>query len=172
MPSPVLCSNRHHTGNDIRRQAPYALGMRYTYALSALRHKRARLAGEIEATERTLAKRREELAAIDATLRLFHPDADPSHITSIRPVWRGIYFRQGERPRLCLDALRDAGKPLPTAQITAYVMRAKGMDAADRKLRAAVHGHIHRAMSRLAVQGRVRRILSEPPSETWWELVA
>jgi hypothetical protein len=39
----------------------------------------------IEAAERKLDKDRETLALLDATLRLFHPDADPNHITAIRP---------------------------------------------------------------------------------------
>ena len=143
--------------------------MRYTYAISALRHKRAHLAGEIESVERAQTKRREELAALDATLRLFHPDADPAHITSIRPKWHGFYFRHGERSRLCLEALRDSGLPMTTAEITAYVMRAKGMDAADRKLRGLVMGGAHGALARLGAKGLVRRLMSEP--EAWWEIV-
>ena len=143
--------------------------MRYTYAISALRHKRARLAGEIEAAERAIAKRRAELAALDGTLRLFHPEADPSHIVSVRPIWRGIYFRQGERPRLCLEALRDAGAPLPTPRIAEYVMRAKGMDVADRPLRGTVLVFMHKALARLVDKGLVRKIVVEP--EAWWELV-
>ena len=64
--------------------------MRYTFAISALRDKRARLLGEIESLERKAAKLRQDMANIDATLRLFHPDADPSHITPIRPRWRRV----------------------------------------------------------------------------------
>src|SRR5579862_7208960 len=102
--------------------------MRYTYAISALRHKRARLAGEIEAAERAIAKQRATLATVDATLRLFHPDADPEHITAIRPIARDMVFRHGERRRLCREAMRDAGTPIPTRMVTEYVMRAKGLD--------------------------------------------
>lgn len=143
--------------------------MAYTYAISALRHKRKRLVSEIDATERTLAKQRDALHALDATLRLFHPDADPSHLTTIRPVWRGIYFRMGERPRYCLEALRDAGCPRTTAQIAEYVMRAKGMDIADRKLRGYVVNHIHRTLGRPAVAGKVRRVVTEAGKDTWWD---
>jgi hypothetical protein len=143
--------------------------MRYTYAISALRHKRARLAGEIEAAERAIAKQRAELATLDATLRLFHPDADPSHITSVRPVWRGIYFRHGERPRLCLEALRDAGGPLSAPRIGEYLMRAKGMDVNNQPLRAAVVGFMASVLARLERKRLVRKIIVEP--EVWWELV-
>ena len=142
--------------------------MRYTYALSALRDKRARIAGWIKAAERKIAKDREALANLDATLRLFHPEADPDHITSIRPKWRGVYFRNGERTRLCLEALRDAGGPLKQADITAYVMRAKGMDPADRTLRAVIVNNVGAAMFRLASLGKVRKILDAP--DVWWEM--
>jgi hypothetical protein len=142
---------------------------RYTYALSALRYKRATLAGEIEHAERAIAKQREQLAALDATLRLFHPDADPSHITSIRPVWRGVWFRHGERHRLCLEALRDAGAPLTTMEIARYLMRAKHLDADDGKLRTMMWEGAWMTLTRLVAKGQVRRIVVKPDS--WWELV-
>ena len=143
--------------------------MRYTYALSALRDKRARLAGEIEAAELRLMKQRTGLVALDATLRLFHPDADPNHITSIRPMFRCSLFRHGEQRRLCREALRDAGGPLPTRLVTEYLMRAKGVDPADRPLRRAMLEHTRLALMRLAERGQVRKIIEEP--EVWWELV-
>jgi len=142
--------------------------MRYTYAISALRDRRARLAGEIEAAERRTAKLRQDMANIDATLRLFHPDADPSHITPIRPKWRGVYFRNGERTRLCLEALRDAGGPLRQGGIAEYVMRAKGMDPADKPLRAVIVNNVGVSLARLAKLGTVRRVIVAP--DTWWEV--
>jgi hypothetical protein len=90
---------------------------RYTYAIAGLRDKRARLAGETEAAERAIAKQREAVAALDATMRLFHPDADPAYITSIHPIGRSYFFRRGKRMRFCVEALRDAGAPLPTPAV-------------------------------------------------------
>jgi len=142
--------------------------MRYFYAISALRDRRARLAGEIESIERQAAKLRQDMANIDATLRLFHPSADPSHITPIRPKWRGVYFRNGERTRLCLEALRDAGGPLKQGAIAEYVMRAKGMDPADRSLRATIVNNVGVSLYRLGKAGTVRKMMEEP--DTWWEL--
>jgi hypothetical protein len=143
--------------------------MRYTYALSALRHKRARLAGEIITAERATDKLRETLAALDATLRLFHPDADPSRLTPIkaRSKWRNLWFRQGEPARLCLEALRDAGAPRTTRQIAEYLMRAKHLDVNDKPLRARMTEHARGTMRRQEAKGSVRRILDEP--EVWWE---
>jgi hypothetical protein len=146
--------------------------MRYTYALSALRDKRARLAGEIISTKRTLGRLHKNLRAIDATLRLFHPAADPSHITPIRPCrpqTYGFYFRRSERPRLAMEALRDAGKPLSTPVITEYVMRAKGMDRDDKELRDTIREFMYSALARLAARGVVRKIIEAP--DVWWESV-
>jgi hypothetical protein len=144
--------------------------MRYTYAISGLRRKRAMLMGEIEQGERELAKLREQLAAVDATLRLFHPDADPEHITPIRPFnIRNIWFRRGEQTRLTLEALREAGKPLPLPSIAEYVMRAKGMPPEDKEVWVRGRDHVRIALQRLAERGQVRKIIEEP--EVWWELV-
>ena len=128
--------------------------MRYAFAISGLRDKRARLAGEIELAEQKLAKQRETLALLDATLRLFHPDADLAHITSIRPVTRGYWFRPGERARFCVEALREAEGPLPTRLIRDYVMKAKGMDLEHTRLREEVLEYVRLALMRAARQSR------------------
>jgi hypothetical protein len=44
---------------------------RDAFVIMGLHRKRARLAGEIEAVERTLAKQREPLSPVDAVIRLF-----------------------------------------------------------------------------------------------------
>ena len=143
--------------------------MRYAYAISGLRDKRARLAGEIESRDRAAARLRGQLAAIDATLRLFHPDADPEHITPIRPFnVRNVWFRRGEQTRLVLEALRDASKPLPLRLIADYVMRAKGVSRDDAGVWLRGREHVRVALRRLAERGQVRKIIAEP--EVWWEL--
>jgi hypothetical protein len=48
----------------------------HTFVISGLRRKRARMAGAIEAAERNLAERREELASLDAVIRLFSPQSE------------------------------------------------------------------------------------------------
>ncbi len=143
--------------------------MRYTFAISALRDKRARLAGKIEAAERVIANHRLALVALDQTLGLFHPDADPEHLTPIRPTVKGIWFRFGERPRLWLEALRDAGRPLSAPLIAEYVMRAKGWDVNDSLIRRQAHMFVRTALARLEKRGLVRRIIEAP--DVWWSVV-
>jgi len=83
--------------------------------------------------------------------------------------WRGVYFRRNGRTRLFLEASRDAGGPPTLGRIAKYLMRAKGMDPADRALRAVVANNTGVAIYPLRRKGLVRRAMTEP--EVWWELV-
>ena len=139
--------------------------MRHTHTISGLRDKRARLAGEIKAAEKALAERRDELAALDTTLLLFHPDTDPAQIPSIRPSMRDLTFRRGEKRRLVLEALRKAGGPLSTRGVTDYVMRLRGIDPG---IRREVQYSMRQGLSGLWRLGMVRKLMSEP--EAWWDL--
>src|SRR5258707_15401209 len=105
--------------------------------------------------------------AIDAVLRLFTPDTDPDMIAPIRPSTRGLFFQYRELGRLCLDALRLAGKPVTLDQIASHVMLAKGLPD-DKHLRKHVTDSARQSLMRQAQKGRVRRILDEP--DVWWGL--
>ncbi len=92
------------------------------YALTALRDKRATLAGEIADLKKQIAWREQALGHVEACLRLMDPGADPSSLPAKRPYRRVKLFRQGELGRLIFDALRRAGKPLGThAVVTALL---------------------------------------------------
>jgi len=143
--------------------------MRDTFAISALRRQRARLAGEIEAAERKLATQRKTLAQVDAVIRLFEPASNPELIPSIRPTWRNLFFRHGEQMRLCLEALREAQGPLQARSVAEYAMRMKGPPVDDGSARTAVIEQVRIALRRMEKRGKVRRIIRAP--ETWWELM-
>jgi hypothetical protein len=143
--------------------------MAHKTTIAGLRRKRAHVAGEIEAMAQRLVKDQQALAALDATLRLVHPDADPEQIVTIRPSLRCLNFRHGEQPRYCLEALRDTGRPLSTRQIADYVMRAKGLARDNLALGRRVREQTRRSLARMLRRGAVRQLLGEP--EGWWELV-
>jgi len=139
-----------------------------TFAIHALHRKRAHLAGEIDAAQRALMRQRDTLATLDAVIRLFEPTSNPELIASIRPVSRrSLYFRHGEQPRLCVSALREAGKPVTTRHVAEYVMEAKGLDP-EPLVRTAFTEHVRSCLARLAGKGVVRKIVEWP--EVWWEL--
>lgn len=139
-----------------------------TFVLSGLRAKRARIAGEIIQAQEIVSRRTKELMAIDAVLHLFSPDTDPDMIAPIRPTTRGLFFQYKELGRLCLDALRIAGKPVTLDRITSHVMLVKGLPE-DTHLRKHITDSARQSLMRQAQKGRVRQILDEP--DTWWELV-
>src|SRR2546423_11692008 len=78
------------------------------YALAALRHKRATLAGEIVSLEKSLAWKQRQLEHVDATLAIFG-DIEPDRVKPVKPYKRVTLFKQGELARLVRDALRRAG---------------------------------------------------------------
>ena len=87
------------------------------YALAALRERRAAIAGEITQTEARLRHLRESVVHIDATLRMFDPDADPSKIKGKKPYKRVKLFGAGKLNRLIMDALRNGSGPMTLAEI-------------------------------------------------------
>jgi hypothetical protein len=108
------------------------------HVISALREKRALVAGFIEKLERKLEQQRADLTHIDGVQRLFQPDRDPETIKPKRTYARRTrYFGKGELSRLCRESLRD-GELLTTDDIAGRLIDAKGFDVADAVLRAAI----------------------------------
>jgi hypothetical protein len=95
------------------------------YALAALKHKRASLAGEIVSLEKSLAWKRNQLEHVDATLAIFG-EADADRIKPVKPYKRVPLFKQGELAQLVRDALRKAGKPLTLSQVVANIVAELG----------------------------------------------
>src|SRR5437899_12536017 len=109
------------------------------HVISALREKRATVAGLIEKLERKLEQHRADLTHIDGVLRLFQPDRGPDEIKPKRAYPRRTrYFARNELARLCMDALRDEPGLITTDEIAARVIAAKGFDVADSVLRTAI----------------------------------
>jgi hypothetical protein len=71
-----------------------------SYVVSALREKRAKVAGCIAPLERQLDQHRADLSHIDGVLRLFEPDRDPEAIKPKRAYRRTRYFARNELSRL------------------------------------------------------------------------
>jgi hypothetical protein len=113
------------------------------HVISALREKRALVAGLIEKLERKLEQHRADLTHIDGVLRLFQPDRDPDEIKPKRTyAKRTRYFARNELARLCMDALRDVRGLITTDEIAAQVIAAKGFEAADSTLRASIRDQL------------------------------
>lgn len=140
-----------------------------TFAILALRRKRARIAGEIDQAERRIDPLRAVLAHLDAVLRLFDATSNPEMIPAIRPTHRGLFFRHGEQMRLCLEALREAKGPMRARSVAEYAMLAKGLPVDDVGVRTTIIEQVRWGLARLERRGLVRKVLVAP--ETWWEVV-
>jgi hypothetical protein len=141
------------------------------FVMSGLRHKRAHLAGEIEAEEKRQAERRYALATLDAVIRMFEPQSNPDLIAPIRPCTiRNLFVRRGEQMRLVIQALREAAQPIPCRQVVNFCIAAKGLHDLEPQVRAQMTEHIRATLVRLAERGVARKIVERP--DTWWGWVA
>src|SRR6476661_829737 len=102
--------------------------MQEPQVLTTLRRKQADIENAIAAYEKRAEEARRDLAAI----RLFSVDTDAGSVTGYMDIYR--LFKRGEQIAICKAALASEG-PLFTPKLALRVMRAKGMDEADRVLR-------------------------------------
>jgi hypothetical protein len=138
------------------------------YVLSTLVAKRAEIAGAITELERQLAQHRADLIHLDGVLRLLDSGIDPETIKPKRPYRRTRYFGRYELSRFCLAALRTASEPLSTDDIAGQVIAAKGFQADDAILRAAVRLQVKTVAQRLRREGTIENIGKRSASK--WKL--
>jgi hypothetical protein len=129
------------------------------YVVSGLIEKRRELAGIINELQQRLDQHRADLTHIDGVLRVLATDLDPETIRPKRIYRRNRYFARNELSRLCLGVLRTAaGEPLSTDDIAGRVIAAKGFDAEDFILRAAIRDQVGSSMKRLHRDGVIENI--------------
>src|SRR3954449_13624413 len=102
------------------------------HVVAALKDKRAELSGSIADLEKRIGQHRADLLHadllhVDAVLRLFAPEFEPSTILP-RAVRRpNSWFKPGELARLVLDVLRTAPAALTVREITMQIMERRGL---------------------------------------------
>jgi hypothetical protein len=136
--------------------------------INALIGKRAELAGSAATLERQLARVRDDLGHIDATLRLFDPTIKPATIKPRAPApTRSAHFEVGEIARRCRAGMRDAGPDGVTADGLALVaMRDKGVDPDDTAIRSDFARRLYWTFIRLAQKGEVAKT-GQGMASTW-----
>jgi hypothetical protein len=124
------------------------------HVMSALRNKRAEMAGTVVQLEQQLVRQRADLSHLDATMRLFDPDIRPNEIRPKQRRARSTWFRHGECLRLIYDELRDAPQPMTTRALAERIMRVRAIPAADDRSRDLVQktllGSLNRAKQTIA----------------------
>jgi hypothetical protein len=98
-----------------------------TYALPALKQKRAVIHGRILTLKAQITRHEKELASLDTTIALFDASYKVGSIKPKRTRKRAKIVKQGELGRHIIDALRRAGdKPLSSFEVTVAVCHAIG----------------------------------------------
>ena len=123
--------------------------------ISSLKAKRAELAGKIESLERALECSRRDLTYIDGALHVYGYGGDPAEIKAKRYRNASRLFKRNELQRTVFDQLRLNPQGIDTTMLTDRIMRQRGWDAADSKLRGAVVHKIGNLLWRLRKRGQV-----------------
>ena len=127
--------------------------------VSSLIEKRRELARIIETLQEQLDQTWADLAHIDGALRLLGRRLDPATIRPKRRYQHTPYFGRNELSRLVLATLRTAaGEPIGIEEISRRVVIAKGFDAGDANLRAAIRQRVRAILTRLHKQGEITGI--------------
>jgi hypothetical protein len=103
------------------------------HAISALIRKRAEIAGRIEHLQDELRQAVIDLDNVDHTIHLFDPTIELHEIKS-RPVPPRHQAFKGEVTRIVLATLRNAKRPVTTAEIARRVMAERGLDTGNARL--------------------------------------
>lgn len=134
--------------------------------LSGLLARRAELYGEAVTIRSRLQQLDVDLVHLDAVIRQFDPDYNPASVRPKRPT-SGDVARRGERSRLLLDVLREAGKALGTAEVMRRMMLRLGQDGHDRKAAREFTKRVEAALSRQEKAGALRSVREIGRAVTW-----
>jgi hypothetical protein len=136
------------------------------HVMHALTAKRGELVGQMEDRRRELKQLGEELAHLEATMRLFDPQWVVDRVPVRRRAKRRQVFRGGECQRLVLEALRDAQGAISEEELVDRLVQAKGL-AAQLDAVSGVRKTLLAVLRHLARQGVARSIALEDGARAW-----
>ena len=103
------------------------------HVLTGLISKRREIAGQIEHLQDQLRQHVIDLDHVDAAIHIFDPSIELEEIKS-RPVPPRHQAFKGEVTRIVLATLRNAKRPLTTAEIAQRVMAERGLETNNAQL--------------------------------------
>src|SRR5215208_6429569 len=121
------------------------------HVVAALKDKRAELSGSIADLEKRIGQHRADLLHVDAVLRLFAPEFEPTTIPPRAVRQPNSWFKPGELARLVLEVLRTAPAALSVREITTMqVMERRGLDPQDARTAELLRKLVSNALNRQA----------------------
>jgi len=140
-----------------------------TYTLTELFYKRNELAGLIEQAEKQARQYREDLAHVEATIRILRPSMELPAIVRKRVEFRPRYFKRGQLSRLILDWIRERGAdPFTVDDILPVAIGTRELSHRDQEI---LRTSIHTVLNKIAKRGTVERAPSQGRM-VHWRLVA
>lgn len=119
---------------------------RDTHVISALKEKRARLAGELQTAKLRVMALQLELGSVDNCLIIFRSDVDPASIPA-KVTLAPSQLPKGAATRTALDILRETGQPMSCPELAACILQRfeKPLTAkALHQLVITIHGNFSR----------------------------
>lgn len=109
--------------------------MAESHVLSALKEKRARLAGDLKAALLQVCALRVDLGAVDQCLAIFGSDVQPDAIEPKITFGKSpAGLPKGAGTRTALEILRETGQPMSTPELAASVLQRWGCPLEPRAL--------------------------------------
>ena len=122
--------------------------------VTTLRRKRDEILAVIRLYERQLDQARADLAHVNAAMRIFEID-DREHLPAYLDMHR--VFKRKEKWPLIAKAL-EGGREMSTRELAIYLLRTKGLDAADVVLVKAVANLLIHSLRMQETRGRVEMV--------------
>lgn len=139
-----------------------------THVVSALKLKRAELAGRIEAAQEVVRQLVIDLDNVDATLRIFVPDIDLEEIRP-RALPPRYHAYKGEVMRTCLNGLKNSREPMTTHQLSQLLLTERGVQSTDRRMLQTIVKRVGACMKNCRARGLVKA-RKGPGSFLLWSL--
>jgi hypothetical protein len=141
--------------------------MAETHVLSALFDKYAEILGHLKQCERQTNSHSENLAHIEAVIRLYRPEWAADGVKARKPHKPPRWPNRGAGMRTALAILRDATGPLTTRQIVLMVLDRLNMPEPDYDDLKLICSSFNSALRNKAARGGVTMVEDRPVR---WEL--
>ena len=141
--------------------------MEHEHVINGLLRHRQEIADALELAQGRVRRLVLDIDALDATIRLFQPDAQIGAVR-VRPTPRRHQAIRGESSRLILRMLGEAGVPMTTRDILLRVMEARGLNAADKGMYEAMRHRVSASLRGLRERGRVASEGKSGAGVKWW----
>ena len=126
---------------------------------------RAELFNEAEQLTERLAAIKNNVAALDRTLRTVGYEGE---LDMIMPKYqRCVRFDQGDLAKAVIFELRYADRPLKSREIAENMLATKGMDIRDKLTVDALRGRVSKSLRRLRAKGAVVGTEDESRNIQW-----